>query len=205
MSRAGRCDEDSRRCNYFSTVTGRTDGRGISSFKGGRALRSNLSRAQPRTTKCRDELPRPKALCRLDFASRAQCGPCARIIGEPAEVCCRHRLIRISPGSTKVDIAPIVRGYQTIVDQCRALFIHECHIAGPAGGDDRLAQQHCLGEPQSETLTAMQRQHDVRRRWSMREGPYWETCVSPVLCLTRPELRRRCAQSRLARARDYRP
>ena len=42
--------------------------------------------------------------------------------------------------------------------------VHEIHVAGPAGGDHRAAEQHRLGRHQAEPLAAMQRQHDVAAR-----------------------------------------
>ena len=61
-----------------------------------------------------------------------------------------------------VDAAGIDGGDQAVADEGGALLVHEVEIAGPAGRDDGLAEQHRLGGDEAEALAAMQAQDDVR-------------------------------------------
>jgi hypothetical protein len=82
--------------------------------------------------------------------------PFACIIRQSPQVRNLRCLLWLRPGCTGIDLSPIVRWNQTIVDQGSAIRIHERHIAGPTGGNYRPAQQYRLGEHQPESLAAMQ-------------------------------------------------
>ena len=58
-------------------------------------------------------------------------------------------------------MAGIAHRHEPVANQRSTLAVHELHVAGPAGGDHRLAAQHRLSRHQAETLGTMQRQHDV--------------------------------------------